>query len=178
MIVGASLAGAEAAEALRGNGLDGRILFIGDEPDPLHERPPLSKGYLMGEQDRETIFVHPSQWYADHGIDLWLNTIFTAIDRDRKAVTVSGGKTIGYDKLLLATGASPHRLAVPDADLDIDAVDSSSIAWLRATGPLSGTTRSHTRCKPPSPRFTRPGVVGSTGDRGSGAHDATGAGVG
>lgn len=127
VIVGASLAGAKAAEALRGNGFDGRILLIGDEPDPPYERPPLSKGYLMGKQDRETIFVHPSQWYADQGIDLRLNTIVTAIDRDRKAVTVSGGKTIGYDKLLLVTGASPHHLAVPGADLD-------SVLYLRRVG--------------------------------------------
>ncbi|WTU47231.1 FAD-dependent oxidoreductase [Streptomyces sp. NBC_00057] len=127
VIVGASLAGAKAAEALRGNGFDGRILLIGDEPDPPYERPPLSKGYLMGKQDRETIFVHPSQWYADQGIDLRLDTMVTAIDRDRKAVTVSGGKTIGYDKLLLVTGASPHRLAVPGADLD-------SVLYLRRVG--------------------------------------------
>ncbi|MFE4333061.1 NAD(P)/FAD-dependent oxidoreductase [Streptomyces sp. NPDC056831] len=128
VIVGASLAGAKAAEALRGNGFDGRILLIGDDPDPPYERPPLSKGYLMGKQDRETIFVHPSQWYADQAIDLRLNTTVTAIDRDRKAVTVSGGKTIGYDKLLLVTGASPHRLAgVPGADLD-------SVLYLRRVG--------------------------------------------
>ncbi|MGW7005874.1 NAD(P)/FAD-dependent oxidoreductase [Streptomyces sp. NPDC054933] len=127
VIVGASLAGAKAAEALRGNGFDGRILLIGDEPDPPYERPPLSKGYLMGKQDRETIFVHPSQWYADQGIDLRLDTIVTAIDRYRKAVTVSGGETIGYDKLLLVTGASPHRLAVPGADLD-------SVLYLRRAG--------------------------------------------
>ncbi|MFI6725719.1 NAD(P)/FAD-dependent oxidoreductase [Streptomyces atratus] len=127
VIVGASLAGAKAAEALRGNGFDGRILLIGDEPDPPYERPPLSKGYLMGKQDRETIFVHPSQWYADQGIDLRLDTMVTAIDRDRKAVTVSGGKTIGYDKLLLVTGASPHRLAVPGADLD-------GVLYLRRVG--------------------------------------------
>lgn len=119
VIVGASLAGAKAAEALRGNGFDGRILLIGDEPDPPYERPPLSKGYLMGKQDRETIFVHPSQWYADQGIDLRLDTMVTAIDRDRKAVTVSGGKTIGYDKLLLVTGASrtawPYRVRTSTA---------------------------------------------------------------
>ncbi|MFE4801785.1 NAD(P)/FAD-dependent oxidoreductase [Streptomyces sp. NPDC056708] len=127
VIVGASLAGAKAAEALRGNGFDGRILLLGDEPDPPYERPPLSKGYLMGKQDRETIFVHPSQWYTDQGIDLRLNTAVAAMDRDRKAVTVSGGKTIGYDKLLLATGASPHRLAVPGVDLD-------SVLYLRRVG--------------------------------------------
>ncbi|WKX69311.1 NAD(P)/FAD-dependent oxidoreductase [Streptomyces sp. XD-27] len=127
VIVGASLAGAKAAEALRGNGFDGRIVLIGDEPEPPYERPPLSKGYLLGKQDRETIFVHPPQWYTDQDIDLRLQTTVTAIDRDRRVVTVSDGKTIGYDKLLLATGAAPRRLPVPGADLD-------GILYLRRVG--------------------------------------------
>ncbi|WP_431045601.1 NAD(P)/FAD-dependent oxidoreductase [Streptomyces sp. P1-3] len=127
VIVGASLAGAKAAEALRGNGFDGRILLIGDEPEPPYERPPLSKGYLQGKQDREKIFVHPSQWYTDQDIDLRLRTTVTAIDRDRRSVTVSDGETIGYDKLLLATGAAPRRLPLPGADLD-------GIFYLRRVG--------------------------------------------
>lgn len=133
VIAGASLAGAKAAEALRGKGFDGRILLIGEELEAPYERPPLSKGYLQGTEDREKIYVHPSPWYADHGIELRLRTTVTAIDRDRRTVTVSdasgapdasdvpgdsGGETIGYDRLLLATGAAPRRLAVPGADLD------------------------------------------------------------
>ncbi|MFF4796552.1 NAD(P)/FAD-dependent oxidoreductase [Streptomyces sp. NPDC001276] len=118
VIVGASLAGAKAAEALRERGFDGRIVLFGDEPEPPYERPPLSKGYLMGKQDREAIFVHPSQWYTDHEIDLRLDTTVTTIDRAGHAVTASGGETIAYDKLLLATGASPRPLDVPGADLD------------------------------------------------------------
>ncbi|MFB6963339.1 NAD(P)/FAD-dependent oxidoreductase [Streptomyces sp. NPDC056309] len=118
VIVGASLAGAKAAEALRERGFDGRIVLFGDEPEPPYERPPLSKGYLMGKQDREAIFVHPSQWYTDHEIDLRLDTTVTTIDRAGHAVTTSDGETIAYDKLLLATGASPRRLDVPGADLD------------------------------------------------------------
>ncbi|GAB2798016.1 FAD-dependent oxidoreductase [Streptomyces chlorus] len=127
VIVGASLAGAKAAEALRGHGFDGRILLIGDEPDHPYERPPLSKGYLQGKQDRETIFVHPEQWYAEQAIDLRVDTTVTELDRDRRTVTLSGGERIGYDKLLLATGASPRRLPVPGADLD-------GVLYLRRVG--------------------------------------------
>ncbi|WP_310721194.1 NAD(P)/FAD-dependent oxidoreductase [Streptomyces lydicus] len=118
VIVGASLAGAKAAEALRGNGFDGRIVLIGDEPDPPYERPPLSKGYLQGKQDRETIFVHPPQWYAEQDIELLLDTTVTAIDRHQRTAALSSGERIGYDRLLLTTGASPRRLPVPGADLD------------------------------------------------------------
>lgn len=127
VIAGASLAGAKAAEALRGHGFDGQLLLIGDEPDPPYERPPLSKGYLRGKQDRETIFVHPPRWYTDQDIDLRLDTTVTAIYRDRRAVTVSGGERFAYDKLLLATGASPRRLPVPGADLD-------GVLYLRRVG--------------------------------------------
>ncbi len=118
VIVGASLAGAKAAEALRENGFDGHLVLIGDEPERPYERPPLSKGYLTGSQEREKIFVHPPQWYADHQVDLRLGTEATAIDRERKTVTLAGGESLGYDKLLLATGAAPRRLPVPGADLD------------------------------------------------------------
>jgi 3-phenylpropionate/trans-cinnamate dioxygenase ferredoxin reductase component len=127
VIVGASLAGAKAAEALRGHGFDGRILLIGDEVERPYERPPLSKGYLQGKQDREAIFVHPQQWYADQDIDLRVDTTVTELDRDRRTVTLSGGERIGYDKLLLATGASPRRLPVPGADLD-------GVLYLRRVG--------------------------------------------
>lgn len=127
VIVGASLAGAKAAKSLRGHGFDGRILLIGDESDPPYERPPLSKGYLQGKQNRDTIFVQQPQWYADQDIDLLLDTTVTEIDRDRRAVTVSSGDRIDYDKLLLATGASPRRLAVPGGDLD-------GVLYLRRVG--------------------------------------------
>ncbi|WP_433499546.1 NAD(P)/FAD-dependent oxidoreductase [Sphaerimonospora sp. CA-214678] len=123
VIVGASLAGAKAAEALREQGFDGRIVLIGDERERPYERPPLSKGYLQGKQDREKIFVHPPEWYAEQHVDLRLGGTVGAIDRDRRVITVSTGdqaglEEIGYDKLLLTTGASPRRLPVPGADLE------------------------------------------------------------
>ncbi|GIH69569.1 pyridine nucleotide-disulfide oxidoreductase [Sphaerimonospora thailandensis] len=132
VIVGASLAGAKAAEALRGHGFDGRIVLLGDEQERPYERPPLSKGFLQGKQEREKIFVHPPEWYADQRVDLRLGSTVGAIDRDRRVVTVSGGdraggEEIGYDKLLLTTGASPRRLPVPGADLD-------DVLYLRGVG--------------------------------------------
>jgi 3-phenylpropionate/trans-cinnamate dioxygenase ferredoxin reductase subunit len=118
VIVGAGLAGAKAAEALRKHGFDGRLVLIGDEAEQPYERPPLSKGYLQGKQDKEKTFVHPHDWYAEHQVELRLGTQVTALHRDLKTVTLSGGGQLGYDKLLLATGATPRRLPVPGADLD------------------------------------------------------------
>ena len=69
VIVGAGLAGAKAAETLREEGFAGRIVLIGDEPDRPYERPPLSKGYPAGTAERETAFVHPADWYAEHDVD-------------------------------------------------------------------------------------------------------------
>ncbi|HEY3483072.1 MAG TPA: FAD-dependent oxidoreductase [Streptomyces sp.] len=118
LIAGASLAGAKAAEALRGHGFDGRIVLVGQEPERPYERPPLSKGYLQGKQEREKIYVHPPRWYADHDVDLRTGTAVTGIDPERRTAAVSGGEVISYDKLLLTTGASPRRLPVPGAGLE------------------------------------------------------------
>ncbi len=115
VIVGASLAGAKAAETLREEGFDGRIVLIGAEPHHPYERPSLSKDYLQGGAGRETIFVHDDAWYAEHSVDLRLGTEVTGIDRSQHRVTLAGGESVGYDKLLLATGAAPVRLPVPGA---------------------------------------------------------------
>ena len=115
VIVGASLAGARAAEALRTEGFEGRIIVIGHESHYPYERPPLSKGYLLGTEDRDSFVVHEQSWYADHGVDLLLGTGVTAIDRDLRQLTLSTGETLGYDKLLLTTGATPRLLPVPGA---------------------------------------------------------------
>jgi 3-phenylpropionate/trans-cinnamate dioxygenase ferredoxin reductase component len=117
VIIGGSLAGAKAAEALREAGHTGRITLIGEETDPPYERPPLSKGYLMGKQERAEMFVHPEDWYTEHEIELRLGTAATGIDRARRSVTLADGTSLGYDKLLLATGATPRRLPVPGGDL-------------------------------------------------------------
>jgi 3-phenylpropionate/trans-cinnamate dioxygenase ferredoxin reductase component len=127
VIVGASLAGARAAETLRAEGFDGPVVLIGAETDLPYERPPLSKEYLQGKSEREKIFVQPRKWYADAGVDLRLGVTVTAVDRAARRVTVSDGSRLSYAKLLLTTGSSPRRLAVPGDHLD-------GILYLRTVG--------------------------------------------
>jgi 3-phenylpropionate/trans-cinnamate dioxygenase ferredoxin reductase subunit len=117
-IVGASLAGAKAAEALRFQGFDGRILLIGEETLLPYERPPLSKEYLQGSANRDAVFVQEPEWYPGQDIEVRLNTAASAIDRDGHELLLSDGDRVSYDKLLLTTGASPRRLLVPGADAD------------------------------------------------------------
>jgi 3-phenylpropionate/trans-cinnamate dioxygenase ferredoxin reductase subunit len=118
VIVGAGLAGAKAAQTLRETGFGGEIVLLGEEPERPYERPPLSKGLLLGTAERESVFVHEAGWYAAHDVDLRTATRVTGIDRDSRQVELAGGQRIGYDALLLATGATPRRLDVPGADLD------------------------------------------------------------
>jgi 3-phenylpropionate/trans-cinnamate dioxygenase ferredoxin reductase subunit len=118
VIVGAGLAGAKAAEALREEGFDGRIVLIGDEAEQPYERPPLSKDYLRGESPREKARVHPDGFYVDNEIELRTGTTVERLELDRRTVVLADGERIGYDRLLLATGAQPRRLAVPGSELD------------------------------------------------------------
>ena len=116
-VVGAGLAGAKAAEALRAEGFDGRVVLLGAESHRPYERPPLSKGYLQGSAGRDTVFVHPPTWYAEHRVELRLGTAVTGLDRRGHELVTDDGGRVRYDKLLLATGATPRRIAVPGADL-------------------------------------------------------------
>jgi 3-phenylpropionate/trans-cinnamate dioxygenase ferredoxin reductase subunit len=116
VIVGGGLAGAKAAEALRADGFDGEVVLFGSEPERPYERPPLSKGYLLGKEDREKAFVHSAGWYDQHDVDLRIGVTVAMIDPAAHLVTFDGG-TIAYDKLLLATGASARRIDVPGAGL-------------------------------------------------------------
>lgn len=119
VIAGASLAGAKAAETLRDEGFDGEIVLVGSEPQLPYERPPLSKGYLLGNDSRDSAFVHTADWYAEKNVDLRSGVTVTAIDRDQAAVSVSGPagtELLHYDKLLLTTGASPRRLDFAGSD--------------------------------------------------------------
>jgi 3-phenylpropionate/trans-cinnamate dioxygenase ferredoxin reductase subunit len=118
VIVGAGLAGAKAAQALREEGFDGPLVLVGDEAERPYERPPLSKGYLLGKEERDSVYVHPHQWYADHKVELRLGIAVTAVAPGAHEITLADGSRIGYAKLLLATGSSPRRLPVPGADLD------------------------------------------------------------
>ncbi|MEU0188465.1 FAD-dependent oxidoreductase [Streptomyces afghaniensis] len=118
IIVGGGLAGAKAAETLRAEGFTGRVILICDERDHPYERPPLSKGYLLGKEERDSVFVHEPAWYAANDIELHLGQTVDAIDRAAKTVRFGeDGTVVRYDKLLLATGAEPRRLDIPGTDL-------------------------------------------------------------
>ena len=118
VIVGASLTGAKAAETLRAEGFSGGVVLLGEETERPYERPPLSKGYLLGKDEKTSIYVHDEGWYAQNDVDLRLGAPVTALDPAARQVTLAEGGTVGYDRLLLATGAVPRRLSVPGAQLD------------------------------------------------------------
>jgi 3-phenylpropionate/trans-cinnamate dioxygenase ferredoxin reductase component len=117
VIVGAGLAGAKAAETLRAEGFDGRLLLLGDEAEQPYERPPLSKAYLRGETDRDSLYVHRDGFYANHEIELRTSTPVSSIAPSGHRLELASGERISYDRLLLATGAAPRRLPLPGADL-------------------------------------------------------------
>jgi 3-phenylpropionate/trans-cinnamate dioxygenase ferredoxin reductase subunit len=118
VIVGAGLAGAKAAQTLRDDGFDGDVVLLGEESEPPYERPPLSKGLLLGTAERASVFVQEPGWYADHDVDLRTGVRVAAIDRGTRQVELADGHRIGYDALLLATGSTPRPLDVPGAHLD------------------------------------------------------------
>ncbi|WP_116211685.1 NAD(P)/FAD-dependent oxidoreductase [Streptomyces olivoreticuli] len=117
VIVGGGLAGAKAAETLRSEGFTGRVILICDERDHPYERPPLSKGYLTGQDDRDSVFVHEPAWYAQADIELHLGQPAVHLDRENRSVRLGDGTRIHYDRLLLATGAEPRRLDIPGTGL-------------------------------------------------------------
>ena len=118
VIIGASLAGAKAAEELRERGFDGRIVMIGAERERPYERPPLTKDYLRGESDREKAYVHPGAFYHEQEIELELGVTVSSIDPRGSRVVLDGGHELAYDALLLSTGAEPRHLSVPGAELE------------------------------------------------------------
>lgn len=118
VVVGAGLAGAKTVEGLRERGYDGRVVLLGSETERPYERPPLSKGYLQGSDERDGAFVHPADWYAVHDVDLRLGTTVRSIDLGARDVVDGSGTRTGWDHLVLATGSEPRRLDVPGAGLD------------------------------------------------------------
>ncbi|MFP5334479.1 MAG: NAD(P)/FAD-dependent oxidoreductase [Actinomycetes bacterium] len=118
VFVGGGLTSAKAAEALRDSGSDDDIVVVGEESHPPYERPDLSKGFLAGTKQRADLAALSSGWYDEHGVELRLGVTATRLDTASRRVRLSDGSSLGYDRLLLATGCAPTRLGVEGADLD------------------------------------------------------------
>jgi 3-phenylpropionate/trans-cinnamate dioxygenase ferredoxin reductase subunit len=118
VIVGAGLAGAKAAETLRQEGFDGRVVLVGAENERPYERPPLSKDYLRGEVGREKVYVHDEGFYAEHDIELRPGRTAAGLDTSSGEVALDRGERLRYDRLLITTGAEPRKLSIPGADLE------------------------------------------------------------
>jgi 3-phenylpropionate/trans-cinnamate dioxygenase ferredoxin reductase component len=119
VIVGAGMAGGKAAETLREEGFDGRIVLLGAEPERPYERPPLSKDYLRGEAERGGVYLQEDAgWYEEHDVELRASATADSLDVGGRAVVLADCERVSYDALLLATGAEPKRPPIPGVDLD------------------------------------------------------------
>lgn len=116
VIVGAGHAGGTAAVLLRASGFEGEIVMIGEEPAPPYQRPPLSKAWLKGKADLDSLLLRPAEYYAEHGIDLRTGMTVISIARGERTVRLSDGTVETYDALILATGSTGRRLPLPGAD--------------------------------------------------------------
>ncbi|WP_426028152.1 NAD(P)/FAD-dependent oxidoreductase [Brevundimonas sp. TWP2-3-4b2] len=116
VIVGAGHAGGSAASLLKASGFAGEIVLIGAEPVAPYQRPPLSKAWLKGEADLESLLLRPDTYYAEQGIDLRTGVVANAISPADHTVTLSDGTVEPYDALILATGSTGRRLPIPGAD--------------------------------------------------------------
>jgi len=118
VILGAGHAGGTAAALLRQYGHEGPITLVGEEPIPPYQRPPLSKAWLKGEADADSLALKPVEFYAEHNIDFRPSTRALSLNRGAKTVALSDGSEVSYDALILATGARAIALPIPGADLD------------------------------------------------------------
>ena len=141
VVVGGGQAGSSVVAKLRTLGHDGPLTLVGAEPVPPYQRPPLSKAYLTGEMAEERLYLRSAQYYAEQGIDLLTGLRVSGIDRAAHRVAL-GDRVLGYDALVLATGAVPRRLpAAVGGDLagvfvlrdlaDVDAMRASFVAGAR-----------------------------------------------
>ena len=118
VIVGGGLAAGKAAETVRAEGFDGTLTVLTEEPERPYERPPLSKGFLVGKQPAEDVYVHAPEFYPEHDIVLHTSDPATRIDREAGQVHTQSGRALPFDRLLLATGSVPRRLRLSDDDLE------------------------------------------------------------
>lgn len=117
VIVGAGHGGAQVAVMLRTQKFEGSIAIIGDEPELPYERPPLSKEYFAGEKEFERIQLRPAKYWDEREVTMLLGKRVVSVDPSAHTVTTDGGETIGYGKLVWATGGSPRMLPIPGGDL-------------------------------------------------------------
>lgn len=117
VIVGGGQAAAQAAQSLRQQNFAGAITLVGEEPHPPYQRPPLSKKYLAGELARERLFLRPASFYADKSVTLELGRRVEELELAARRVRLDDGRTLGFDRLLLATGSRARRLDVPGTTL-------------------------------------------------------------
>ncbi|HEY3797169.1 MAG TPA: FAD-dependent oxidoreductase [Caulobacteraceae bacterium] len=118
VIVGAGHAGGSAAAMLRQAGYDGPLTILGDEPILPYQRPPLSKAWLKGEADAESLALRPDSFYTENHIKVRLGERVQSISRSAQLVTLASGETVPYDALIIATGARARLLTIPGSDLD------------------------------------------------------------
>ena len=118
LIAGAGQAGFQVAASLRDNGYAGRVVLVGEEPELPYQRPPLSKAYLDGKADEETLRLRPEAFYDEHHIEFLPGESLLRIQRPTREVELSSGRRLAYDHLVLATGSRNRALPVPGADLD------------------------------------------------------------
>jgi 3-phenylpropionate/trans-cinnamate dioxygenase ferredoxin reductase subunit len=118
LIVGGGVAAASCAETLRSEGAEGSILLVGREPDAPYHRPPLSKGYLRGEEGREGLAIHPEGWWEEHEVELLTRTSVMKLDPGARTARLSTKEDVSFGRALLATGANVRRLRVDGADLE------------------------------------------------------------
>ena len=116
VIVGGGAAGLACANELRHRGFDGDITILSADVDPPCDRPNLSKDYLAGTAPEEWLWLRSEDWYADNRVALRLGAQVTAVDLDARRVTSRSGEDFAFDRLLIATGSEPNRLALPGFD--------------------------------------------------------------
>lgn len=127
LLVGGGISAGNCARHLREQGADGEILIVGREPDPPYDRPPLTKGYVRGEETREDILFRPADWYEEQRVDLLTRTSVLALDLESRVAKLSNRDEVRFDKALLATGSNVRILRAEGARLD-------GIHYLRTIG--------------------------------------------
>jgi 3-phenylpropionate/trans-cinnamate dioxygenase ferredoxin reductase component len=118
LILGGGMVAGYAAKQLVENGLGpGELHIVSSDSSIPYERPPLSKGFLAGKDTEASIFIRTEDFYREHGIEVQLNSVVDSVDPRRKTVHLRSGGDIGFEKLVVATGAQVKTLDIPGADL-------------------------------------------------------------